>query len=75
MNNVVYIRQDKSGVEHMNLELLKLKDRLDCMMKDVSPSSAEALELSREIDLLIVEYYRKSCIRSASNYDISGGSV
>lgn len=43
----------------MNNSLQKLKEKLDALLVDFSLNSQEALKLSREIDKLIVEYYRK----------------
>ena len=46
------------GSNKMNNNLQKLKDKLDALLVDNSLDSQEALYLSREIDSLIVEYYR-----------------
>lgn len=43
----------------MNNNLQMLKRKLDNMVADMPLSSQEALILSRKIDNLIVEYYRK----------------
>jgi len=46
----------------MNSDLQKLKDKLNILLMDISLDSQEALDLSREIDKLIVEYYRRQNI-------------
>lgn len=43
----------------MKNELLKLKEKLDSLLNEELPTSYDVLELSREIDLLIAEYYRQ----------------
>ncbi len=42
----------------MKSDLQKLKDRLNAMLLETPVSSQEALYLSQEIDILIVEQYR-----------------
>lgn len=46
------------GLLQMNNDLQKLKDKLDELLMEMPLSSQEALNLSSEIDNLIVEYYR-----------------
>lgn len=43
----------------MKNDLQKLKDKLNVLLMDVSLNSQEVLRLSREIDKLIVEYYKR----------------
>lgn len=43
----------------MKNDLQKLKEELDKMLQDMSPGSQEALKLSKEVDLLIIEYYKR----------------
>lgn len=43
----------------MKVEIQKLKDKLDTMISDTPLISEEVLELSRELDIFIVEYYRQ----------------
>ncbi len=47
------------GSKQMNNNLQKLKEKLDVLLLDLPLDSQEALFLSREIDILIIEYYRK----------------
>ena len=57
----------------MKNELQKLKEKLDSLLKEELPTSGDVLELSREIDLLIAEYYRQNYNQSTNNYDIERG--
>ena len=59
MNNVVLYGNLYYEVKQMNNNLQKLKEKLDVLLVDFSLNSQEALNLSREIDKLIVEYYRQ----------------
>lgn len=58
-NNVIYTKLYICGDKHMKNELLKLKEKLDSLLNEELPTSYDVLELSREIDLLIAEYYRQ----------------
>ena len=73
LNNVVYIQLLMCGVKHMNNELQKLKEKLDRLLKEESPTSEDVLELSREVDLLITEYYKQNYNRPANNCSIARG--
>ena len=42
----------------MKKDLQTLKEKLDFLLNEKSLTSPEALELSREIDVLILEYYK-----------------
>ncbi|NJD01870.1 MAG: aspartyl-phosphate phosphatase Spo0E family protein [Ruminiclostridium sp.] len=43
----------------MNAEIQKLKEKLDTMISDTPLISDEVLELSRELDIVINNYYRQ----------------
>lgn len=46
------------GFKHMKKDLKTLKEKLDFLLNEKPLTSPEALELSREIDILILEYYK-----------------
>jgi hypothetical protein len=43
----------------MNVEIQKLKDKLDTMISNAPLVSEEVLEISRELDIVINDYYRQ----------------
>jgi hypothetical protein len=43
----------------MNKDLQKLRDKLESLLKDTPLVSEEVLSVSEEVDLLILEFYRK----------------
>ena len=49
----------RCGVKHMKNELQKLKEKLDHMLIETSPVSQEVLKISKELDILIIEYYKQ----------------
>lgn len=44
---------------NMNTELQKLKEKLDTMISNMPLISEEVLEVSRELDVVINNYYRQ----------------
>ena len=66
MNNVVLYGNLYYEVKQMNNNLQKLKEKLDVLLVDFSLNSQEVLSLSREIDKLIVEYYRQKNLKQCS---------
>lgn len=59
-DNILLYKVCISGVKQMKNDLQKLKDKLNILLTEVSLDSPEALSLSREVDKLIVEYYRRN---------------
>ena len=43
----------------MKKDIQKLKEKLDKLMSDLPLISDEVLKISRELDLIIIEYYRQ----------------
>jgi len=61
------------GSNGMKNEIQKLKENLDRLLDEESTTSMEVLNLSREIDLLITEYYKQNYNLSANSCDIARG--
>lgn len=57
----------------MNKELQKLKEKLDRLLEEELPTSYDVLVLSREIDLLIAEYYKQNYNHLIGSYGIVRG--